>query len=434
MPRATYLTTHHGTFWFQIRVPDMHQARYGQRVRTNLQTNDFAIAKVLALRLASEWLLRFAGAADSAFLPQAMLPTTISAEPAGASLAAPSEAHPAAASVAVPPAQPASPTSGERLSSHVTDLHALFRYWRGLNSDRAPSTLREFENLTRTFQKFCSKSPAELVRTDISSFRDHCIQRGDARATVTKKLSFLSAMLQTAFDAGYLPSNVARGLKVPRPKVEQARRIPFPTDALERIFSTRVYTEHARPLAGGGDAIAWIPMMALASGARLEELCQLRVRDLHAHELGLLMSIDDGEGQRIKTTGSRRTVPLHPALIDAGFERYLRAQRGAGQEWLFPELVPDHDGRRGGNFGKFFARYLRQPQWCGISDSRLVFHSLRHTFKTLCRGHGIAEEVHDALTGHVGATVGRSYGVVPVPALVSAMNRITLPVALPRVM
>ncbi len=89
---------------------------------------------------------------------------------------------------------------------------ALYRYWRGLNTDRAPSTVREFERLTRTFDKFMQKTPAQLMRTDITAYRDHLLQRGDARKTVTKKLSFVSAMLQTAYDAGYLPANVARVL------------------------------------------------------------------------------------------------------------------------------------------------------------------------------------------------------------------------------
>ena len=59
MSRTSYLTTHHGSFWFQIRVPMAHQPRHGLRVRTNLQTNDPAVAKTLALRLAAEWLVRF---------------------------------------------------------------------------------------------------------------------------------------------------------------------------------------------------------------------------------------------------------------------------------------------------------------------------------------------------------------------------------------
>lgn len=39
-----YLVQHHGTLWFQIRVPRPLTARYGQLVRQNLQTTDRAVA------------------------------------------------------------------------------------------------------------------------------------------------------------------------------------------------------------------------------------------------------------------------------------------------------------------------------------------------------------------------------------------------------
>lgn len=427
MSRTTYLTTHHGSFWFQIRVPVAHQPRYGLRVRTNLQTNDPAAAKTLALRLASDWLVRFSHPPETP-LPVYLLTASAPEQPAPTSVSLPEPMAPALSEAA----QATPDTSG--LSPHVADMLALYRYWRGLNTDRAPSTVREFERLTRTFDKFMQKTPAQLMRTDITAYRDHLLQRGDARKTVTKKLSFVSAMLQTAYDAGYLPANVARGLKVPRAKVETIKRMSFPKDSLIRIFGTRVYTERARPLAGGGEAIAWVPMLALATGARLEELCQLRVADVLEHDLGWMLNIEDGEGQRVKTSSSRRLVPLHSDVIAAGFARFVQDQRRSGHEWLFSDLEPDHDGRRGGNFGKFFARFLRQNQWCGITDRRLVFHSFRHTFKTLCREHGVAEEVHDALTGHVGSTVGRSYGMVPIERLVAAVGSLKLPVDLPRVM
>jgi hypothetical protein len=54
-----YLTLHHNTFWFQIRVPISLRARYGTLVRVNLQTADRAVAHLLSLRLAAEWLTRF---------------------------------------------------------------------------------------------------------------------------------------------------------------------------------------------------------------------------------------------------------------------------------------------------------------------------------------------------------------------------------------
>jgi integrase len=83
--------------------------------------------------------------------------------------------------------------------------------------------------------------------------------------------------------------------------------------------------------------------------------------------------------------------------------------------------------------GKWFQRFLRAPSGLGIRDPRLVFHSFRHTFKTLCRAAVIPEDVHDALTGHLSASVSRTYGEMPLAPLVAAMATVSLPVALPRV-
>ncbi|MBS0451309.1 MAG: hypothetical protein JSS14_08355 [Proteobacteria bacterium] len=204
MARNTYLITHHGTFWFQIRVPQSHQAALGQqRIRVCLQTNDVAVARPLALRLASEWLLRFG--ADPG------LPVF---EPAVA-WSLPSRAQPTSVpvipdAIALEPASDVKPKGSHH--PHCADMLALYRYWRGLNTDRAPSTVKEFESMARKFKAVIPKAPAELIRTDIAQFRDHLLKVGDARGTVTKKLSFINAMLQSAYDAGYLPANVARGM------------------------------------------------------------------------------------------------------------------------------------------------------------------------------------------------------------------------------
>lgn len=124
---------------------------------------------------------------------------------------------------------------------------------------------------------------------------------------------------------------------------------------------------------------------------------------------------------------------MHPELVKAGLVEYWEDVAEADHEWLFPELEPAHDGRRGGTYGQWFARYLRSSRGCHILDRRVVFHSFRHTFKTLCREAALPEEIHDALTGHTSASVGRSYGHVPMSALVDAVSRIHFPVAFPKI-
>ncbi|MDD5390968.1 MAG: hypothetical protein PHD37_16655 [Gallionellaceae bacterium] len=55
----SYLVFHHGSYYLQLRVPGDLKSRHGAVVRVNLQTQESVLAKVLALRLASDWLTRF---------------------------------------------------------------------------------------------------------------------------------------------------------------------------------------------------------------------------------------------------------------------------------------------------------------------------------------------------------------------------------------
>lgn len=292
-----------------------------------------------------------------------------------------------------------------------------------------------FQRVVKHAKRTIRKRPSELQRIDVAAYRDKLIASGSARATVSKKIGFISTLLQVAFDAGVLPQNVGRGLRIPKAKVATVRRRAFFPEELEKIFKSPVYREQQRYRGSGGEAAVWLPMIALATGARLEEISQLKTENIILDDKhGPLIRIsDEGEGQHVKTYSSRRTIPMHPELVKAGLVEYWEDVAEADHEWLFPELEPAHDGRRGGTYGQWFARYLRSSRGCHILDRRVVFHSFRHTFKTLCREAALPEEIHDALTGHTSASVGRSYGHVPMSALVDAVSRIHFPVAFPKI-
>lgn len=428
----SYIISHHGSLYFQIRVPVLHQSRFGKVVKVNLQTRDPAVARAMALRLASDWLSRFQSEAFLEAVPEPVIDIAqIGASALNDAEPVPQSSARAASSEAVlSTLRDAAPLE----SKSVTD-RVLLDAWRRLDTERESTTVRDMHAALRDFRKVCKTPASELTRQDIAGFRDQMLKQRLARGTVSKKIGFISTLLQVGYDAGLLTQNVARGLKVPRAEVPTLVRRPFTAAELTALFTSPIYTRSLRPVAGCGEACVWMPMIALATGARLEEIAQLRLEDIVLDpEFGPLMRVtDEGEGQRVKTEGSRRTIPLHPALVKTGFLDYVEQVGEAGHEWVFPELVPDHDGRRGGNFGKWFARYLRSADGVGISDPRVVFHSFRHTFITMCREAGLSEEIHDALTGHVSGTVSRRYGEMPIRPLVTAVHAIRLPVTLPTI-
>ena len=195
-----------------------------------------------------------------------------------------------------------------------------------------------------------------------------------------------------------------------RPKVKQLARLPYDTEDLKLILGSRLYTQKERPKGGAGDTAVWLPLLAMFTGARLEELGQLRLDDIKHYEGDdRYIEIGDlGEGQVVKTESSRRRVPIHSRLIDAGLLRYHKKLEEKEEALLFPLLKTDCKGSLTGNWSKWWGRYAREQ--IGIADERKVFHSFRHAFKDICREVGIFEEVHDALSGHVNGGVGWHYG------------------------
>lgn len=203
-------------------------------------------------------------------------------------------------------------------------------------------------------------------------------------------------------------------------------RLPFTLADLKAIFASPVYAQAKRPKGGRGEAAFWFPLIALFTGARLEEIAQLYVRDLQqvpGEDVWFFNITDIGEDQRLKVGAkNRREVPVHAELVHLGLIVW-RLRRGAEvglDAPLFPSFEANGAKKRSGAWSKWFNRYLRDD--CGIADPRKVFHSFRHTFKDACRNAGIPEDHHDQLTSHAsrGRNAGRGYGI---GLSVDALNR-----------
>jgi integrase len=253
------------------------------------------------------------------------------------------------------------------------------------------------------------------------------LQAGLSVPTARKNIGALSALLQMAADDELVPTNVARGVKPRGAKVKTEARLPYDANDLQRILAGPVHANGERPQGGAGEAAFWLPLLALWTGARLEELGQLRPEDVRHAEGGILyLEITDrGEGTSVKTASSRRRVPIHDELIRLGFLDYVCQCRTAGHDRLFPELRRSGHGRWTPAWSQWWGRYCRRV--LKLTDNRKVFHSFRHSFKDACRACGITEEIHDALTGHSGGGgVGRGYGArqFPLGPLVEAMKRL----------
>ena len=250
--------------------------------------------------------------------------------------------------------------------------------------------------------------------------------------TIRKAMGMLQAVLGWCVKNGHLEANPMTGMMPALRDSGRERRLPFDSQDLLTIFSSPLYqgcastTQRWKP---GSllikDSGYWLPLLALYTGCRLEELGQLLAKDVKT-EAGItyidINTLDDGKS--LKTSGSRRKIPLHPKIITSGFLIHVDGQIRTKEGRLFPDLERDARGKTTAAWSKWWGRYCTKI--C-LNDPRKVFHSFRHTFKDACRAAGIEEAIHDALTGHAASHVGRSYGQgFPLSVLAEAIAKINV--------
>src|SRR5258705_9315046 len=84
----------------------------------------------------------------------------------------------------------------------------------------------------------------------------------------------------------------------------------------------------------------WVPWIGAYTGARISEICQLRAEDVVKVDDIWCMKFDPEAGS-LKTSGSERIIPVHPALIENGFLKFATTVKSGP---LFADLTPDKFG------------------------------------------------------------------------------------------
>jgi integrase len=211
--------------------------------------------------------------------------------------------------------------------------------------------------------------------------------------TVRKKITWLGTFFDFASDeAGGRYTMKTHGRNLHRRRVEGDNKSwrAFNDDELKAIFVDHpVYAkrEYQAPWQ------YFIPLIALYSGARQNEIAQLHLDDIYQADGGIwVMSINANTDETatidlggievtkkmksVKAAASKRIIPIHSAVINAGFIDYYSALKRQGGKRVFPELKWRQDTNWGGTVSKWFNNHLCDE--ANVTDSEVVFHSFRH--------------------------------------------------------
>ncbi len=200
-------------------------------------------------------------------------------------------------------------------------------------------------------------------------------------------------------------------------KANETKRHPFTVADLKAMFSHPTYVAGAfrHPYQ------YWIPLLGLFTGARANELAQLHVDDIMIKNGIPCISLNTNTTDKgLKNKGSDRFVPLHPKLIELGFQGFVDLLRTKPARWkdengyyrLFQGLTLDKT--RGGyqknlsrwfngSFNKKTKKYSGFKHDAGIEISeeyKKDFHSFRHTCSTALDNAGVPPNIAYRITGH----------------------------------
>ena len=263
------------------------------------------------------------------------------------------------------------------------------------------STIKSFKSKFDTMIKTLPSNGVQTavkVADDINSYtRDSYInyrnklnKLGYSPKSINDRMNLLSSLLKWGVRNGFVERNHAEGLQVKLDKSADEQRKVYDPDDLKRVIDNL-------PRSNKSPWMFWIPLIAMYSGMRREEICQLRAKDIEQIDGVWCFKIvgDSQAGLTVKTSFSSRIVPVHPYLVDQGFLTYLANQESDSNLWGFKKYK--NQWEYGKKFGNWFSTFNREYV---TQDPLKCFHSFRHTVANTLKQRGVQESLIAELLGH----------------------------------
>lgn len=270
----------------------------------------------------------------------------------------------------------------------------------------------------KTIFEACSlkdKPIDKLTRNDLLEVRTALINRGLKTLTVNGYMQDIRAIFNNAEALGLIVKSPAVKLNIKDRDIKEPKALTeSEVIALIEYFKHGYFTEarRSKKTLEGMKYLKWVPQIAAVTGARLNEILQLRKGDIRQSANGLCWYIDinDRGDNVVKNKSSNRIVPL----VDGAY--------GFDLELFLSEIVntcnDDSDNifrLKNSERTKNTSRIIHQ-----INEYRknrpnsvpenLTMHSLRHTMATLCLNKKMPESFAKEILGHTQSITYGLYG------------------------
>lgn len=293
-----------------------------------------------------------------------------------------------------------------------------------------PATIKSWTRVVENLVAFLKHDDITQVRSkDLVDWKDHLLREkkadgARARQPQTVRDTYVAAakvIFEYAVAQRAIPENPADGLQVLSPKRKRLRETKgFTPQEAGIILQATLDAPPPRLSPHSAMARRWVPWLCAYTGARVNEITQLRAEDVREVDGDWAILITPEAGT-VKT-GQARSVPLHPHLLEQGFPAFAKGKKGP--------LFYNPSAGRGGSaanphykkVGERLAAWVRE---IGVADPEVApNHGWRHLFKSLSRQAGFADGAADAVQGHSPSTEGAKYGDWPMKALAAEIAKL----------
>lgn len=226
-----------------------------------------------------------------------------------------------------------------------------------------------------------------------------------APRTVENKFLRIADLFEWAMTSDFYPGddNPALG-HANVPKKERKRRAKthgwqaFTVDQVRKIFNPETYTSLRT------EAARWLPVMALYTGARSNELAHLEIADCYNYAGNAAVPVFHfnflGDHKSLKTDASERLIPVHADLIALGLWERVKRLREAGETKLFPDLTFLAENGPANAAQKTFSRYLERLEIEARGSGKVGLHSFRDTAISTMKLANVPREAREEYCGH----------------------------------
>ena len=234
--------------------------------------------------------------------------------------------------------------------------------------------------------KYKDKSLEQIIR----------IGKNDAKlsqVTIQKYMIRVVQFFKYCYNSDYISKSIVNDLNV---KVEinpmERKVLPYSKEeanAIFKIVQNFKETNKSPSKRISANDLYYITMIAAYSGMRINEIVQLRARDIVQHNNVLCFSINRDDGKSTKNINSIRLVPVHSKLIELGLMEFVK-QRASANKSIFKVSNKD--------FSEIFRSQIQRKLIS--SNKQKTFYSFRHYFIDTLVQQEVEPNIIAQIVGH----------------------------------